>query len=276
MARDEEPVEWPLEGVEGPPDVGQATERAARARHGEHDGDPRPEAERGTRGGGVLRLGELRADRHAGHDDPLRGDAAGDELVLHLVGRDAVAVDVARDPLAVRDEVGDDGRVGRRAPALRDQRRHRGGGRGVDGHDRVRPERVEQRREPAGAQARDAQGKRRVARHPVAERVTDAPEHRGAEEDRVVERARGALEERGDQLTEVVHDRDPTPLALEGPRETLRRGVVAGAVAGSEDEDAFHRRGPHATLWPKSAKHTKSVVNYPHFHRCPQQKNCTI
>src|SRR5207249_1232165 len=74
------------------------------------------------------------------------------------------------------DEVGDDSGVGRRAPALREQRGHRGGGRGVDRHDRVRPERIEQRPEPSGAQARDAQGQRRVARHPVAERVADAPE----------------------------------------------------------------------------------------------------
>ena len=240
MAGDEEPLERPLESVEGSRDVGQATERALRARHGEHDGGPVPEPERGAHGGRVHGLGELGADGHAGHDDPLRRDAAGDELVLHLVGRDAVAVDVARDPLVVRDEVGDDRGVGRRAPALGDQRGHGDGGRGVDRHDRVGPQRLEQHREPPCAHARDAERERRVARHPVPERVADGPEERRPAEDRVVERARGALEERGDQLAEVVHHRHQAPLALEGRGQAPRRGVVARSVAGGEDEHAFH------------------------------------
>src|SRR5207253_8249531 len=53
-------------------------------------------------------------------------------------------------------------------------------------------------------------------------------------------RARRALEERGNQLAEVIHDGDGAPLALEGPREAPRRGVVARAVAGGEDQHAFH------------------------------------
>src|SRR5439155_1350022 len=116
-------------------------------------------------------------------------DAAGDELVLHLVGRDAVAVDVTRDPLAVRDEVGDDRGVGRRAPAPRDQGRYRGGGRRVRGHDRVGPERLEERGEPPGAEARDAQGERGVARHPISERVADTPEQGRPTEHRALARA---------------------------------------------------------------------------------------
>src|SRR5439155_4663197 len=81
---------------------------------------------------------------------------------------------------------------------------------------------------------------RGVAPLPISERVADTPEQGRPTEHRVVERARGALEERRDQLAEVVHDGDGAPLALEGPHEAPRRGVVARAVAGGEDQHAFH------------------------------------
>src|SRR5262249_25933750 len=51
-----------------------------------------------------------------------------------------------------------------------------------------------------------------------------------------------------DQLAEVVHDRHLDLLALERRGETPGGDVVAGAVAGGDDQDADHRPGPHPTL----------------------------
>ena len=161
--------------------------------------------------------------------------------MAHLGIGDAVAVDVGRDPLAVRDEVGDHRRVRRYARPEPRERRDRDGGSRVDRDDEIGRQTLEEGAQAPGAEARDPEGHDGVAGHPVAERVAETPEERRTSEDRVIERPARAIEERVDHLAKMVHDRDLRLLALEGGGETPGGDVVAGAVAGGDDQNASHR-----------------------------------
>ena len=235
------PWSGPTQTAERARHVVQPTERAVRAGHRQDHRHVGREPQGGARRGAVDRLSELRADGDAGHDDALLRNAARDVLVAHLGGGDAVAVDVGRDPLVVRDEVGDDRRVRRHPVRQPGERRHRRGRRGVNGDDGVRRQPLEQGGQPAGAQPGHAERQARVAGQPVAERVPGAPQEGRAPEQPVIERPAQAIEHRVDQLTEMIHDRDGGPRALEGVAETAGGCVVARAVAGSEDQNAGHR-----------------------------------
>jgi hypothetical protein len=213
------------------------------AGHGEDHRRARGEAEGGARRSRVGRRGELGADRDARHDDALGGDAARDELVLHLVGGHAVAAHVRGDPLAVGHEVGDDRGVRGDAAALGHQGRHRRGGRGVDGDDHVGRDLVEERGQASRPHARHPEGEHGVAGDAVAHGVGETPEGGRPPQHGVVEGARGPIEQRVHQLPEVVHHTHLTAGAREGRGQAARGGVVAGAVGGGEDEDAGHRLG---------------------------------
>ena len=221
--------------------VWQAPDRAPRARHRQDDGNVDGQSQRAADLARRGRARELGAHRHAGHHDALARNAARDEVVTDLVRGDAVAIDARRDPLAVGDEVRDDGGVRRQAPARAGERGHGHRMRGVHGHDGVGRDAVQQGAKPSRAQARSAEGQRRVTGQAVTEGIREAPHSRQVAQQCEVGGTRRAVEERVHEVTEMVDDDRVSAEPGHLPGDAAGSLVVARAIRSGEDQDAAHR-----------------------------------